>query len=360
MSFETGTASSVGDLLVKWFNFLQANGWTADVDYAVDGQSPAYGVIQRKDSKSGASPIDSDALNYVNLHVAFVNSGTDADGDIMGIIPMRDYTSGEPVGGGVEVATTTSVYTSANHMGTNFPSTPFEKYWFFESDFYAHAVVEYNTGFFRHFGMGSLNKIGKWQGGEYYYGHLWQQNTSFIDSILFGGHYVGLDTNTTQTDRGPKVYGKLIDGSPFPDVAGRQSPETAWHSLHETGEAGTGIGTDADNRDRGAIFGNGPRSGPHTTLFGLGQVPFNGYRPLFPITLFTFYTGVNPDNIVPLGVQPDVRCISMEGDLQPGEEFTIGSDTWVAFPLTRKLSPPVLDDTEQTGFLGLAYKKVTT
>jgi len=142
MSFETGTASDIGDLLVKWFNFLQANGWTADVDWVTSGQSPSWGIIRRGNSQS---PEDE---NSVNLQCAFAVADFDAtDGENMNMIPMRGYSSGDPEDA-VEVATSTARYgkiSGSSHIKTNFPAEPFENYWFFESDFYAHAVVEYSS-----------------------------------------------------------------------------------------------------------------------------------------------------------------------------------------------------------------------
>lgn len=362
MSFETGSASNVGDLVAKWFNFLQANGWTADVDYTASGQSPAFGIINRQDSVSGASPIDSIPEDYVNLYCGFSVADSNTNGDHMNMIPMRDYTSGDPEDG-IEVATSTARHgqvVGSTHIQTNFPTTPFENYWFFESDFYAHGVVEVGTGIFRHFGMGRLVKTGKWYGGEYYYGNVWQQGASFIETPLYNQHTCGLDGATSFASSSPVVYGKLINLAPFPDLAGRQSPESAWHAFNTSGDVGAGIGFDADGRDRGGLSGNGPRSGPYHILFQNGYSKFNGFRPMYPIFVHTWYASSNPDNMYPLGYQPDVRSISLEGNLLPGDEFTIGSDTWIAFPIARRRETQVLDNTEYSGFLGLAYKKVLT
>jgi hypothetical protein len=364
MAFEQGTATGRGDLLVKWFNFLQTNGWTADVDYAVDGQSPSFGVIHRQGSKSGASPIDSDNQNYVNLYAGWAVADTDVDdGAMINIIPMRGYVSGAPQNA-IEVGTSIGTYTTIagnTHIKTGFPTTPFENYWFFESDFYAHAVVEVSSGIFRHMGMGSLSKIGRWYGGEYYYGTYWDRGTSTIESLLTSIHSVALDGQSSGAVHSAHLYGKQIDGvTAFPDLAGRQSPESAWHMLRNTPETGLGAGADADGRDKGTIHGNTTRRGPHQSLVMNGYSKFNGYRPMFPIYLSAWYGGVTPDNIYPLGFQPDVRLISMEGNLLPADEFTIGTDTWIAFPFVRRRDTKVLDNTEYSGFLGLAYKKVTT
>ena len=364
MAFETGTATGRGDLLVKWFNFLQGSGWTADVDYATDGQSPAWGILHRKDSRTGASPIDSDAHEYVNLHCGFAVVGGDSDGDIINMIPMREYSSGEPQDA-TEVATSTSSYTDIGgtnrHIAVVFPSSPFERYWFFADDFYAHAVVEWASGFFRHFGMGQLNKIGRWLGGEYYYGFRWYQSTTQIDELSGVRHKAGLDSITTDQGEqgGPVLYGRLENGDPFPHLAGRQSPESAWHVMSGEIDSGGGIGPDADGRDRGAISGMGFRSGAHFPLFNLGPSSFNGYRPMFPIYLEAADASVTPDSRVPLGTAPDIRGIHMGNNLLPGDEFQVGSDTWIAFPLVRRVEVRLENNIEDSGLVGLAYKKIT-
>ena len=354
MSYETGASSGRGDLLVKWFNFLQANGWTADVDWVTSTQSPSYGVIKRK---VNSSPEDQ---NSVNLHCSFVRGGTETGSSysVMNMIPMREYTSGSPI---LESTSGTQPfdYMSHNyHVLTTFPETTFENYWFFESDYYAHAVVEYKTGFFRHFGMGQLNKIGKWIGGEYYYGGQWNYNISFIDNPAASQHSVLLDGECTNTQTANIMYGKLMDGQPFPHLQGRNSPDSYWHAMAANGETGGGIGEDGNRSDRGGLYANGPRGGMNSQLYWLGQIGFNGYRPMHPITVFTHFSLGAPDDLNPLGTMPDVRSISMEGDLSPGDEFTVGADTWKVFPVVRKRPVKVLDNTEQSLSFGIAYKKV--
>jgi hypothetical protein len=355
MSFQTGSATSVGDLLTKWFNFLQANGWTADLDYTSDGQSPHYGIINRQGSKSGSSPLDGDLTNYVNLYCGFSNlNGTD-----LLMFPSRGYTSGDPRNGAIEGVQSNNYTSTTNSLQTNFPTAPFENYWFFESDFYAHAVVEYSAGFFRHFGMGSVNKYGKYLGGEYYYGTYWSQGAFTIDAPLSTSHYPPFDNGHSFGSVGTKFYGKLLNGQAFPFIQGRQSPDSAWFSATSTADNGSGVTTDNDGRDVGNLRCDGPRGGKHYTIYHIAQSTFNGYRPMFPITL-SVTRNQTPDPVYFVGSVPDMRSISMKGNLLPGDEFTIGTDTWIAFPLVRRSAIVLSDDTETTGLMGIAYKKVLT
>jgi hypothetical protein len=58
-----------------------------------------------------------------------------------------------------------------------------------------------------------------------------------------------------------------------------------------------------------------------------------------------------------LGSVPDQRVMSMEAGLSPQDEFTIGADTWIVFPLVRKQPIQTFDFVEQSLSFGVAYKK---
>ena len=349
MSFETGTATSRGDLIAKWFNFLQANGWTADVDYAADPSSPAWGIIQRK---VNLSPEDETTCN---LHCGFVpfngSDGFAAQGYCLNMIPMRDYVSGEPQDA-VDVpteGTTPFTTTSGNrHMVTLFPTAgPYERYWFFESDYYAHAVVETTVGFFRHFGMGQLSKIGRWFGGEYYYGSY----PLNVANAKYTFNTIGLDPIYATTQGAPCVYGRKLNGDAFPGIFGRDSPPSHWYAMGTEGDV-------QDQRVRGQLTGNGCRGGTHAMLMKTHVSDFNGFRGMWPIFVAHWHTTPVPDQIYPLGFQPDVRSVSVAGAIEGGEEILSGADTWLVFPAHRKSATPIAG--EWSGVFGLAYKKVTT
>lgn len=365
MSYETGVATSVGDLLVKWFNFLQANGWTADDDFTSSGQSPQYGIIHRQEYKTAASP---QRLNdFVNLYMSMQIGTTDSDGDRLLIQPMRGYSgSAGPIGSGVVEGACThgsNYQTNQSFIDTSFPTSPFESYHFFESDWYAHAVVEYQAGFYRHFGCGSLNKIGKYEGGEYYYGTYWIQAGFGIDDYESSFHSLMFDgTISSGSSRAGRIYAGQLDGQAVPSHIGRQSPDSKWWVFSGTADNGSGVAgaNDHDGRDTGGLTFTGMRRNLHWPFHAIGVSPFNGYRPMIPIFVATDNPPSTPDDCYPLGTVPDMRIISMEGNLLAGDEFTVGADTWVAFPFLHKRNAVVADDTEQSGLRGVAYKKVLT
>lgn len=362
MSFETGTAAGIEDLLDKWFDFLLANGWTADVDYTSPGQSPDYGVIHRR--RDDASPLGSDPQQEVNITCGFsvsqavIQIGPSTDNIFL--TPMRSYGgSGDPglnaIFGSNSPALSTTT-TGAGWLYGNYPSTPFEQYWFFESDFYAHCVVEYATGFYRHFGLGQLTKTGKYLGGEYYYTSYIRQDTN-KDNAISASNQVGFDSNTFGGESPCKIFAQDLDRTGLSDWKGRQSPESGW--FNATQFDNTVDGDDGNLGDRGAVFLNGPRKGRHYPLYWTGQSSFSGHRPMFPQFAFTNFNAT-PDRTVLIGSVPDQRVMSMEGGLSPKDEFTIGADTWIVFPVVRKQPLATTDEVEQSLSFGIAYKKVLT
>jgi len=361
MSFVTGSATDIEDLLDQWFDFLLANGWTADIDYTVPGQSPNFGVINRKQDL--ASPLGSDPLNEVILHCGFsVNNAVIFSGaatDNLFMVPMRDYVgSGDPGLNAIFGSNSPAISTTTSGVGwifSNFPTQPFEQHWFFESDFYAHAVVEYSSGFYRHFGLGQLNKTGKYFGGEYYYGSFINRQVSVIDSVLSGQNNIGMDGNVFGGEAQAKVFAQDLDKTGLTDWKGRQSPESGWFNANQF--VLTVDGDDGNLGDRGTFITQGPRRGYHYPLYYSGQSAFNGHRPMYPQYVFTKFQST-PDRVQLLGSVPDQRVMSLEQGLSPKDEFTIGSDTWIVFPVTRKRPIAVLDDTEQSLSFGIAYKKV--
>jgi hypothetical protein len=361
MGFVTGSATDVEDLLDQWFDFLLANGWVADINYTTPGQSPNFGVINRK--VDAASPLGSDPKNQVNIHCGFsVNNAVlqvGAATDNLFMVPMRDYGgSGDPGLNAIFGSNTLTISTQTNGVGwiyTNFPTQPFEQHWFFADNYYAYGVVEYASGFYRHFGLGQLNKTGKYFGGEFYYGSFIRQTASVIDVPLSQQNNIGFDGHVFSAEAQAKVFGQDVDKTGLTDWKGRQSPESGWFTANFF--VTTVDGDDSNGGDRGSMITQGPRRGFHHPLYWTGQSSFNGHRPMYPQYAFTKFNAT-PDRVQLLGSLPDQRVMSMEQGLLPKDEFTIGADTWIVFPVTRKRPINVLDDTEQSLSFGISYKKV--
>ena len=101
-----------------------------------------------------------------------------------------------------------------------------------------------------------------------------------------------------------------------------------------------------------ALGSEGWRYVPHPTtgFVTLGVLPFIVGNSTDPATADLRW----------LGEFPNVRTVRMD-NLEPGAEITVGADTWMCFPLLRKLSAADAswpNRVPQSGPAGIAYKKV--
>ncbi len=325
MSYETGTATGIEDLVDKLFTF--ATGLT--------------------------TPWTQDALNLttdqgtMHMNDCFVSFRWDATTRTdLALYQSTAYSATVPhlMTGDSGAGSTVSPATTERRV--NFTSTgPFTAYHFFAADdapFYIHAVVEVVPGRFRHFGFGLLVKNGNWRGGEYCYGHFCSQSASYIDLPSSPQHAAGLD-HTAVID----MAAMRLNGNDFPN----ESASTVW-AVFSTAAAGN----DTAGNPRANVIG-GARSG----LWGyaLGWIPTsvaNAYKPLIPIDIIYIDQATTPDTWCWLGHQRDVAIVNMK-NLTAGQEITVGADTWKVFPWVRKQY--LLTNTEESWNAGWAYRKFT-
>ena len=331
MAFSTGASTSIGDLLNRLFTFAAANGWTNDNFDVGDKKASlhkndVYVHFQWDEAADGGN-----LAIYQSL--GFIAAGTDVWSH------TDDSGSGEP--------STTGILFDTDRCVNNLAG-PHVAYWFFENDAspaYMHVVVEYDSGLFRHFGFGELSKIGDWTGGEYCYGHFWDQTTADIDNPASGDHGVGLEGAYSGTSYASTLHAEGLPGEP--------SALTKWAVFKQQP---TSPGNDRAGVERLACLG-GWRGGPWAHQFhGIRISQLNAFKPLIPMGVLYVDNNPTPDSVYLLGFQQDVALVNI-GNINPKEEFTVGSDTWVVFPLVRKQY--LLTDTEESWNCGIAYKKVT-
>lgn len=90
-------------------------------------------------------------------------------------------------------------------------------------------------------------------------------------------------------------------------------------------------------------------------MHSLGNIKrgrINGFINLLPIQLWAYSEQVSPtpDRLRYMGEHPDVRGVILDG-IVPGEELTVGSNTWVCFPVVEKV------ESGGTRYRGVAYRK---
>lgn len=214
---------------------------------------------------------------------------------------------------------------------------------------YIHGVIEISSGYFRHFGVGHLNKIGTWTGGDYNYGTYWDQSPDHIDGPTNQYHCTPFDFYGTITTEGNAGCIRCDDC----DATGTHPSgvDTSYcvvaHSYARAVNAGyRAINTVTD--DPGGGFARCVGG-----AYDVDAVYFNNRVEPAPITCFvTRDAGYSTI----IGNVPAARFCSI-GYLSPKDEITIGSDIWKVFPMVRLGT--TADNTERSGKFAMAYKKVT-
>jgi len=344
MAYETSTASGMGDLLSKLSTFAVANGWTEDhIDDGVTVSTEGIFALSKGDVYVSMK-YAADSPNHMSLHQAlgFINTSTDPG----------DHT--DDSGNGYNGA---SPYADAslddercvNDLGDG----PYPSYHFFEKDSspaYIHVVVQQETDVYRHFGFGTLDKFNDWTGGEYCYGHYHATGTSGLTATgVSTGHSVLLDglnaISSATARRCATIHAESLPG---------QGGSEKWLQVCGlTSMTNSANWTDSAGEDKQVCSG-GFRAGivaPHLGNFVVD--PTTGFLPTYAIE--PVYVDATNSFAYPLGQLPDVLGISMH-NLTPGQEITLGADTYVVFPAGRR-GTALLD--WRTYYQGIAYKKVT-
>ncbi len=327
MAYQTGTSTSIEDLMQQLSTFLQANGWTEDI--ANTGEPGNIGF-----SKNG-------------IFVAFQYTEF-TDGGTLAVYQNFSNDDGTNVwlstgDSGVGAASLTET-TFNDARCVNIFAGPHAAYHFFEQDSnpaYCHIVVEVDTNRFRHFGFGEIEKIGDWTGGEYAYGNKWFQFSSQIDDPKNASHALGLGVNNSTAD----MATMHVRGQPEQAAADR------WALI--------GVGgnfpqqQDRAGNDRLPCLG-GVMGGINSQMTPFRLSALTAFKPLIPIPILVKDTAPLPDTARLLGTWPDVRVVNM-ANLDPTEQFVIAGETWFIFPWVRKQF--LQNDTEESWNGGLAYRQ---
>ena len=222
------------------------------------------------------------------------------------------------------------------------------RYWAFASETpvkYLHIVVESTADNFRHFGFGEIRKFQAWTGGAYAYGWRHPVNSGLNMSTQITATYLldGYFSNTNNEEFLPTIHCESLPDQPaggmFGVIAGNQS------TLGQDRQSNGG-GTNTDR----VLFQGGLRAGVVAQQMGnLKITPATGFTPGYPLPLFYTRSG---EWYGPMGVMDGVRGVNID-QFVPGEQITVGGDTWVVFPLKRKSGD---NDSGGTGNSGVMYR----
>jgi hypothetical protein len=334
MAFQTGTTTSIENLMTQLSTFLQANGWTEDYFNSGDPGSIAFSKNQNFVSFQFSDTAESN-LGTMAIYQARANDASPT---------TEPWTATGDSGAGIN---TTARDSFDSGLCCNAFAGPHTNYWFFEQDSgpaYVHVVVEIDAGRFKHFGFGQIDKIGDWVGGEYIYGiKIFQGGQSMDPNSAFSNY--GLDSSNAQINVGTGPATMRVDGH-----SGEPSVNTVWAEF-KAGNAGLDRAGNA--RWKGV---HGWRSSPEFGAFYWLRISeATAFKPLFPISLAVQDFSGTPDSLFRLGFQPDVRMCNI-ANISPAQIINIGGDDWYFFPVIRKQRLQV--STEESWNWGVAYKRV--
>jgi hypothetical protein len=347
VSYTNQTCSSISDLFTKLGTFLGGTpGWTipapAAATFAARKNAAGYDICFAAHWNSG-SPNN---VGIYQWYGAAYNSAVHASAQT------------DDSGNGVTTSTDATLDDARYAPITNTPI----QFWCFEDDHYFHVVVETVADTYVHFGAGQLDKFNDWTGGEYVYGFKpptaagTQGTQGHATSILLDGLLQASGAPSLPT---ANAFAATIHAE---QIYSGQSASEKW--CVSMGDHAGSLGTDRAAFARRHWLG-GYRAGPMAkaiTMFrgSLGR----GLCPMAPIVSFHWLR--SPDELYgPMGQMKDVRMVNIR-DFDGGEEITIASDVWVMFPSYKK-SIDVNGDPDdgnssagESGYQGIAYKKVTT
>lgn len=313
MAYETGTSSSVVDLLDKFRLFAIAQGWTAN-RWATVGSGREL-CIQK-----GAAYFNFRAWNKETMLVNGSSSSSKYGITLNGSdgysgAAAWDRQPGYPVRGSTS---------GGDQAHVLFPlvitTGPFPAYHFFAPDSKTlFAEVEISTNIFLRFGCGSLDLFNPAApgGGRFCY----STGGSHVTNSTSSSSWLGADADSSYA----------MEMVPFrgADYASNNSSysfgsmvRAAFGSFDNWAGSGRTVSTTGLQM---ACQGGGVHD---KVLRDYSPNPLNGIGLLLPNIVSL---NIGNEYLSPIGVIPGMRFMDMTNYL-PGDEFTIGSDTWKVFP----------------------------
>lgn len=320
MAYATGVSSNPNDLVQKVVAFLVANGWTQDTSTADISSWKAcvhkgstYANMRSVNNEYGTtvwggSNYSTTGYYGLNLYLGTANGA--------GSSPWYNG-AGAPVGSGqtYKLGVTALV-----------PSGPVVAYHFFldaAGDNFI-GVVERTPGVFVHFGFGrSIDQAGSWTGGDYFFGTLPGFEANYANPSDYG---VTLTTECPFRTY-PNVY---VSGCTAFLRADVDSFTSKWISLISTMSAAYGY---TGRFFECGLYKSSQGSANYPRMDGVqdrSHNTFNGSPVLLPILL---YGNRDAGGYSLLGSVPSIYATTAVGNgNNPGDEITIGSDTYKLFP----------------------------
>jgi hypothetical protein len=240
-----------------------------------------------------------------------------------------------------------------------------------------HCIVQISAEVFMHFSMGFVDKKGLTHNGVAYVTaapNAYFRNVSNYTNGTSGSMntpeylnfpFCGVANN--QTPFQPASY----DFSPSMIIKNSNAWPAGWHGpvASATG-ASPLLGLIHRTVNTSAIYR--PEEWPKDVNAGghllnlvvqAEAAPYSNIVPLFPVPVFKYHyssaVGATSRRLCYVGDFPNIRLVNMT-NLIPGQEITVGSDTFKCFPVLRQelWANRLLYPLPSSGQFGIAYKKV--
>lgn len=317
MAYSEVSVSSPDDVISKIATFATANGWTVDRN-TLSGSNRTLTI--RKGGSDYIHIYNTDATN-VRVRASVGYSAADAPSAQPNVSAEKKITLGS------------GPYTKLFLMGNDSPAP------------HIHAIIEMTGGVYRMISVGLLDKLGAWTGGTYVDGTEWSTSASLryywnnsTNSALF-------DCRNIATSWGSVRCDIPLDGR-----------ANAWAELKYNAayRAVTGLfgGLENSVNDSSATgnIGNGYLT---TQFYNRNNPPFSGQPSLGNIVVDVYRVGGMFSTI---GSYPNVRYLNI-GRYSPGQEITVGSETWKVFPMARKAVGTSAANADASNDHGYAFLK---
>jgi len=325
MSYQTGTALHVDDLLQKLSTFAQANGWTEDKITTPSGNGSSVTLYLHK------------GVSYI-VYYARLTGGNNTYHGVSQPIDHPDVWMYGATGHNGASDPWAQPGTSAK-VEVNWLLPSMTAYHFFTdpAKTYLHVVVETTANEFRHFAFGVVEKVGTYDGGEYLQGCKWLQSANEIDDPKNVNQFpcwMHQGNSATYANR----FRYNIDGN-------------QWRRYYFNTPGTSIMGSQGSSSI--AIWNQAILN--HSYSRSASPNAFNN-----AIILWRMYGGWVPRSstlYIPTGCVNDVRFLNIR-NVAPSTTYTLGADDWKIFPLIEKKNPNTRDDLPNSGDYGFAYKVV--
>lgn len=327
MTYQTGTALHIDDLLSKLSTFAATDGWTVNKTVAGGGDGHSSELYL----ENGECVVSMEAV---------VTSGNN---QYHGVLQAKDkedlrmYGSTSFDGGAaVNAQPNTSGYTETTWL---LPNMILYKFFSDPTVPYIYIAIEVIPGEFRHFGFGVMEKIGAFDGGMFLFGTHHDQPSSGIDNPNSSTHKWAFCKSQSNSASGPDNIRANVDGAMWKNM--RTGAVASQKALGVYGDIATpGALLDSFLNQRASDRLGTPNS-------------FNGVSPLFsgPVIIdrASLYSII--------GHFVDVRFLNIK-DITPNTIQVLGSDNWHVFPVSTKKLPTLRDDLPNSGYYGIAFKEI--